>query len=89
MNQKLSIGLFVGGLATFLTSLGNFIGEHDTWQSVLAPSEVGHIMLMTATFCMTIAGALGTHVRFSKNSRKTDRVDMNKIESSSLEKDCE
>lgn len=79
MNQKLSLSLFFGGLAAFLTSLGEFFSAHETWHSMSAPNEVGHIILMTATFCMTVAGALGTQLPRNKNSRVDDKLSSDQI----------
>ena len=90
MNQKLSISLLVGGLATFLMSLSEFIGNHETWQSLSTPASIGHIMLLTATFCMALTGALGTQLpRGARQTRSTDnaKVDINLVEKKSL--DCE
>lgn len=79
MNQKLSLGLFFSGLATFLTSLGEFLSSHDNWQSLSAPSEVGYIMLITSSFVITVVGALGTSLPRKKNSRISDRVSSDQI----------
>ena len=74
MNQKLSLALLVGGLATFLTSLAEVFSSHQSWHEMSSPSEVAHIMVLTATFCMVIAGALGTNLPRNKDERVGDRV---------------
>ncbi len=87
MNQKLSLSLFFGGLAAFLTSLGEFFSSHQTWTSMSAPSEVGHIILMTATFCMTVAGALGTQLPRKKNERVDDKLSNDQIVSTIIKEE--
>lgn len=79
MNQKLSLSLFFSGLATFLMSLGELLSSHENWSSLSAPSEVGHIILITASFCMTVAGALGVNLPRKKNSRVSDRLSSEEI----------
>ena len=74
MNQKLALVMFFGGLGTFLTSLSEFFSSHQTWASMSAPAEMAHIVFMTATFCMTIAGALGVKLPRDKNERVDDKV---------------
>lgn len=73
MNQKLSLSLFFGGLAAFLSGLSELFTSHETWLSLTTTASVGHIMYLTSTFCMTIAGALGTQLPRKKNSRIADR----------------
>lgn len=73
MNQKLSLGMFFGGLGTFLTSLGEFISQHDSWQEMSGTHEVGSIMMITGAFVITIVGALGVQLPRKKNSRVADR----------------
>lgn len=77
MNQKLALSLFFGGLATFLSSLGELLSMHKSWTELSAPNEIGHITLITASFCMVIAGALG--VQLPREGRKTDRVSDQKL----------
>lgn len=74
MNQKLSIGLLFGGLATFLTTLGEFVSSHNTWRELSGPHEIGTIAIITGSFIFTIFGALGTKLPRKKNSRVGDRV---------------
>lgn len=74
MNQKLSIGMFFGGLSTFLMSLGEFFTSHPTWSSMSTPSEVGHLTIIIGSFCITVAGALGTNLPRDKNTRVSDKV---------------
>jgi hypothetical protein len=74
MNQKLSIGMFFGGLGTFLMSLGEFFSSHPDWHSMSTPVEVAHIMVITGSFCITIAGALGINLPRNKNTRVDDRL---------------
>jgi hypothetical protein len=74
MNQKLAIGMFFGGLGTFLMSLGEFFSAHQTWSSMSTPNEVAHIMVITGSFCITVAGALGTNLPRNKNTRVDDRL---------------
>lgn len=85
MNQKLAIGLLVGGLATFLTSLAEFFSTHTTWSSMSAPNEIAHIITMTATFCMIVAGALGTQLPRDKDQRVGDRMPKDKIVATIIE----
>lgn len=72
MNQKLSISLLCSGLATFLTSLGELLAAHKSWSELSTPSEIGHIVIITAAFIVTLTGALGTQLPRSKNERVTD-----------------
>jgi hypothetical protein len=89
MNQKLAIALFFGGLAAFLSGLGEFFSSHETWQSLSTPMSIGHIMYLTSTFCMTIAGALGTQLPRSKNTRVNDRLPKESIEVTMIQKERE
>lgn len=73
MNQKLALSVFFSGLTTFLMSLGEFFSSHQTWQSMSTPNEIGHVIIMTATFCMTVAGALGINLPRDKNQRVSDK----------------
>lgn len=84
MNQKLSISLFCTGLTTFITSLYELLSKHNSWSEMSTPGEVGHIMLITGSFIVAILGALGTQMPRDKNSRITDKVDIKKVEPSSL-----
>lgn len=79
MNQKLSLSLFFSGLATFLMSLGEFFAQHNSWHDMSTPSEIGHIMIITASFVITIVGALGTQLPRDKNTRASDRVSQDKL----------
>lgn len=72
MNQKLSLSLFFAGLPTFLTSLGEFLARHHSWTEMTHPAAVGHLVLMTGSFCCTIFGALGTQL--PRDGRHADRV---------------
>lgn len=72
MNQKLSISLLMGGLGTFLTSLGELIGNHSSWVELSTPHEISSIMILTGSFILTIVGALGTKLPRSHNSRVSD-----------------
>lgn len=74
MNQKLALSMFFGGLGTFLTSLAEFFSSHQTWHDMSSPVEIAHVMILTGTFCITIAGALGTKLPRNKNSRVEDRM---------------
>lgn len=87
MNQKLSIGVFFTGLASFLTSLAEFFSTHQTWQSMSTPTEVSHIVFMTASFCMIIAGALGINLPRDKDSRVGDRIPKEDIVATIIEKE--
>jgi hypothetical protein len=78
VNQKLSLSLFFGGLATFLMALGEFLTTHPSWASLGSPAEVGHIIILVASFCMAIAGALG--IQLPRNSRSGDRVSDTKLQ---------
>ncbi len=74
MNQKLSLSLFFSGLATFLSSIGEVLSHYQSWNQMTTPNEIGHIIIITASFIMTVVGALGTQLpRSNKNERVTDQ----------------
>jgi hypothetical protein len=83
MNQKLSISMFAGGLATFLTSLGELLTNHQTWHELSSPHEIASVMIITGSFIFTVIGALGTKLPRANDQRIGD-VDINKVEKGSL-----
>lgn len=77
MNQKLSWSIFIGGLATFLTSIGDLLVVHHTWEDLLTPIEVGHLLLIGGSFCITLMGAL--NVQLTRGGLHFDRVTDSKL----------
>lgn len=75
MSQKFAYASFLTGLATFLTSLGEFFSTHSSWSEMAAPKEIGHIIVMLASLVITIVGALnvelrGNDIKLSENTMK-------------------
>ena len=79
MNQKISLVLFITGLAGYLGSLSEYFSLHDSWKSMTTPHEVASLLSMIVTFLMTIAGALGTQLPRDTSKNFRDRVSDKKI----------
>lgn len=73
INQKVAWSLFVGGLATFLTSIGEFLSAHNSWAEMGTPKEVGHILIISGSLCVALFGALGANLPREQNSRTDDK----------------
>lgn len=67
MNQRASWSMFVGGLATFITSLGEFFSTHNSWQEMQTPTEVGHMFIMFGSLLFALGGALGINLHSKKD----------------------
>jgi hypothetical protein len=76
MNQKMAVAVFFAGLATFLSSTGEVLTQHQSWRELtLSPAGVGHCLLIGAAFATLVTGALGIQLprrSGSSGDRSTD-----------------
>lgn len=89
MNQKLAWSTFVGGLVTLLTMLAEFFSQHNSWSEMGTPKEIAHLLIIGASFCVTVFGALGANLPRERNTRVEDLTpeQLNRIKEQENKKD--
>jgi hypothetical protein len=66
MNQQLSKGLIVAGIAWFLLQGGDVLASHSTWSELATPAGVGEVLSLAGGALMAVLGALGYNLPASK-----------------------
>lgn len=75
MNQQnISWTAFATGLTTFLGMSGELITEHTTWQELMTPLGVVHLIALGGAFVVMVGGALGAQLPRIPGTH-IDRVD--------------